>query len=102
MQHETADTAATAPKGFQRGYGSAPLAEDFSGTTRCPAADHGKQCSAVLTFRIKSLGELREGSGETQACANPDGLENHRVLIFTGKRDGQEFPFVQAIFMRHN
>ena len=102
MQNKTADTAAPAPKRFQRGYGSASLAEDFSGTTRCPAIDTGKQCSAILTFGIKSLGELRESSGETQACANPDGLEEHRVFIFTGKRDGQEFSFVQATFMRHN
>jgi len=102
MQYRTDDTAATAPKRFQRGYGSAPLAEDFSGVVRCPAADKGKQCSATLTFRINSLGELSESPGETQTCANPDGLEDHRVLIFTGKRDGQEFPFVQATFMRYN
>lgn len=99
MQHEIADQTASAPKRFARGYGSAPLADDFSGVVRCPAADKGKRCSVTLAFRITSLGELRESRGEIQACANPDGLDDHRVIIFTGKRDGQEFPFVQATHM---
>ncbi len=102
MQHGITDTDTNVPKGVERGYGSASLPEDFSGAVRCPAADSGKRCSAILTFRIKNLDELRESQGEIQKCTNPDGLDDHRVLIFTGKRDGQEFPFVQATYMCHN
>lgn len=101
MQHEIADQTTSAPKRFTRGYGSAPLANDFSGVVRCPATDKGARCSATITFRIKSLEELRGSRGEIQACTNPEGLDDHRVLIFTGKRDDQEFPFVQATHMCH-
>lgn len=101
MQHEPAVKNTDASKGFERGYGSVPLDEGFAGDVRCPATDSGRQCSATLAFQIKSLGELRESRGEIEIlkCANPNGLDDHCVIIFTGKRDGQEFPFVQATHM---
>lgn len=101
MRCEAPDQTTNEPKRVERGYGSAPLAENYSGVTRCPAIDQEKRCSAIFSFQIESLDELRESRSEIQECPNPDGLDNHRVIIFMGKRDGQEFPFIQATHMCH-
>ncbi len=86
-------------KGVKRGYGSANLNDEFDGTTRCPARDGEKRCSAVLTFERKSLAELKARGGEIVSCSNPDGMEPHQVLVFTGHREGQDFPFAQATYL---
>lgn len=94
MRHPTSATTERP----RRGYGSSSLQDDFSGALRCPATEKGRQCSAVLTFKIKTLDELRDSAGEIQECPNPNGLAGHHVVIFTGKRDGNEFPFAQATY----
>lgn len=85
------------PKEFECGYGHVYLDDKFSGEVCCPATEGEERCRALLTFKIKSLIELSGSSGEIQQCTNPDSLEEHRVLIFTGKQDDKEFPFAQAV-----
>ena len=100
MNETTLDQTMETTKKLERGYGSTSLDRDFIGMIPCPAKDGCKKCSAMLTFQIKSLEELStSNSGEIQKCSNPDGLDEHRVLIFMGKNDGNEFPFAQATHM---